>query len=178
MNIRALGIASILSTLLPATGFAQEAKIGDIAIEAPWSRATPKGAPVAAGYLTIHNNGKGPDTLLGGQSDVAGDVQVHEMTMDGDVMKMRQLAKGLEIAPGASVELKPGGYHLMLMNLKQPLAQGQSLRITLNFEHAGKAAVDFKIGGIGDSGPAKAGEGAKMEPGMKGMGGGGMNMSH
>ncbi len=145
-----------------APALAQETKAGDLVISQPWSRATPKGAPVGGGWLVIHNNGSTPDTLLGGAADFAKDVQVHEMSMDNGVMKMRQLEKGLVIPAGGTVELKPGGYHLMILGLKRPLTQGETARINLNFEHAGKTPVDFKVGGIGDKGPMPADGAAGM----------------
>ncbi len=170
MTRRFAGLALAFCVLLAGRGQAQEIKAGSLVINAPWSRATPKGAPVGAGYLTIHNAGTEPERLLGGHSEAARDVQVHEMTMDGGVMKMRQLEAGLVIAPGATVELKPGGYHLMLLNLNHPFVKGEKIGITLDFEHAGKVPVDFAIGGLGDSGPGQStGE-------MKDMGG--MKMSH
>ena len=148
--------AALISICLAAPALAQETKAGDLVISQPWSRATPKGAPVGGGWLVIHNNGSTPDTLLGGAADFAKDVQVHEMSMDNGVMKMRQLEKGLVIPAGGTVELKPGGYHLMILGLKRPLTQGETARINLNFEHAGKTPVDFKVGGIGDKGPMPA----------------------
>jgi copper(I)-binding protein len=146
--------AFAIATLAAAPVRAQEVKVGDLVITQPWSRATPKGASVAGAWLTVRNTGATPDKLVGGSADFAGAVQVHEMSMDGGVMKMRELAKGLDIPAGATVELKPGGYHLMITGLKSPLTQGQTAKITLNFEHAGKAVVEFKVGGIGDKGPA------------------------
>jgi copper(I)-binding protein len=178
--LRAIGLAA---ALLPIafSARAQDTKSGDIVIETPWSRATPKGSPVGAGYLVIRNTGSTPDKLLGGSSDGAKDVQVHEMSMDGGVMKMRQLAAGLDVPPGATVELKPGGYHLMLMNLTKPLEKGQTLKIMLTFEHAGKVPVEFTIGGIGDTGPAGKPEAPSMNQGMNTaptMDHGAMKMSH
>jgi len=175
MKHYALVFGLLLSSLVGGSCLAQDFKAGDITISAPWSRATPKGSPVGAGYLTIHNSGSVPDRLLGGESDAAGEVQVHEMTMDGDVMKMRRLASGLAVPAGATVVLKPSGYHLMLMSLKAPLAKGQTVKITLNFEHAGKVPVEFAVGGIGDIGPAQSPDGMK---GMDGMDHGAMPMSH
>ncbi len=170
--LRCLGLVAVFFLASPLA-HAQEIKAGDLVITQAWSRATPKGSPVGAGYLTIHNNGSTAERLTGGASDAVGDVQVHEMSMDNGVMKMRQLASGLEIPPGATVELKPGGYHLMLMNLKQPLARGDMLKITLDFQRAGKTPVDFKVGGIGDTGPAKSSDMKDMK-----MDHGDMKMNH
>ena len=129
---------------------AQEFKAGDITIEKPWARATPKGAEVGAGYLTIHNNGAAPDRLTGGTADFA-NVEVHEMSMVGGVMKMRELKDGLPIPAHGTVTLAPSGYHLMFTGLKQPLTKGSVAKATLNFEHAGAIPVEFPVSGVGAS---------------------------
>src|ERR1700739_3883167 len=105
-------IASVLfaATLCAAPACAQEVKAGDLVITQAWTRATPNGAKIGGGYLTIENKGSAPDRLIGGSSDVAGSVQVHEMSMDNGVMKMRPLEKGLTIEPGKSIKFAPGGY--------------------------------------------------------------------
>ncbi len=124
-------------------------KAGTLEIQAPWSRATPGGAKVAGGYLVLRNTGAAEDRLIGGASDVAGRIEIHEMaTIDG-TMRMRALDKGLAIAPGASVELKPGGYHVMFMDLKQPLKEGQRFTATLTFEKAGKVPLEFEVRAMG-----------------------------
>ena len=145
-----------LAALAAMPAAAQEAKVGDIVITQAWSRATPKGSPVAAGYLTIRNTGSTADKLIAAETTAAKVTQVHEMSMEGGVMKMRQMTNGLDIPAGKTVELKPGGYHIMLMDLARPLAQGDDYKITLVFEHAGKATVDVKVGGIGDTAPMKS----------------------
>ena len=154
---------------------ADEIKAGDLVITQAWSRATPKGAKTGAGYLTIENKGSTPDRLIGGSADVAGKVEIHEMAMSKGVMKMRPLETGLVIEPGKTVKLAPGGYHVMLMDLKSQLKQGDKLPITLEFEKAGKVTVSFDVGGVGAQGPAGASDmGGKMDmkkmpdhPGMK-----------
>jgi uncharacterized protein YcnI len=99
--------------------------IGKIKVSTPWTRATPKGAPVGGGYLKITNTGTEPDRLIGGSFPISAKVEVHEMSMDNGVMRMRQLPNGLEIVPGATVELKPAGYHIMFQQLKEPIVQGK-----------------------------------------------------
>jgi len=147
-----------------SVAIADEVKAGDLVISQAWSRATPSGAKAGAGYLTIENKGSAPDRVIGGTSDVAGKVEVHEMSMSNGVMKMRPLEKGLEIAPGKTVKLAPGGYHMMLMDLKSQLKQGDKLPITLEFEKAGKATVSFDVEGVGAQGPAgDSGMGGKMD---------------
>ena len=127
-------------------------KAGALVIEAPWSRATPGGAKTAGGYLKITNNGTAPDRLLRGTFAVAGSGQVHEMSMQGTVMKMRELDDGLEIKPGQTVELKPGGYHMMFMDLKEPLKAGQTIKGTLVFEKAGSVDVEYAVQPMGATG--------------------------
>ena len=118
-----------------------------------WSRATPNGAKIGGGYLTIENKGAAPDRLIGGSADVAGKVEVHEMAMKNGVMTMRPLDNGLAIDPGKTVKLAPGGYHLMMFDLKSPLKQGDKVPVTLEFEKAGKVKVSLDVQGIGAQAP-------------------------
>jgi copper(I)-binding protein len=164
---RILLVAAVLGLLaLPVQ--AADVMAGKLKISAAWARATPKGAKVGGGYLAITNTGDAPDRLVGGASAVAKEVQIHEMSMVDGVMKMRPVAGGLEIKPGATVTLKPGGYHVMFVGLTQPLKQGEHFKVTLEFATAGKVDVDFAIEGIG----ATHGGGDSM-PGMGGMDHGG-----
>lgn len=130
-------LSACLLALATTVAAAQEFKAGSIEIDNPWSRATPKGAKVAAGYLVIKNNGSDPDRLVGGTSPAAGKVEVHEMSMDNGVMKMRPVSGGLEIKPGETVEFKPGSFHLMILDLKQQIENGKPFKASLNFEKAG-----------------------------------------
>src|SRR4030088_2758354 len=154
---RAIACAIMLVYFIAAPALAEEVKAGDLVITQAWSRATPGGAKVAGGYLTIENKGSAPDRLIGGSADVAGNVQVHEMAMNNGVMTMRALDKGLAIEPGKTVKLAPGGYHLMLTDLKSPLKQGDKLPVTLEFEKAGKVKLTFDVQGIGAQAPAGTG---------------------
>jgi periplasmic copper chaperone A len=124
-------------------------KLGALSIEAPWTRATPAGAKVGGGYMKITNTGKEPDRLVGGALPQAGRFEVHEMAVAGGVMTMRQLAAGLVIRPGETVELKPGSMHLMFMDLKEPLKTGMPLKGTLLFEKAGQVEVEYHVAPIG-----------------------------
>jgi len=99
--------------------------------------------------MTITNTGNVPDRLLGGSSDASSHFEIHAMSMENGVMKMRPLEKGLEIKPGQTVEFKPGGYHVMFVGLKAPFEEGQHVMATLEFEKAGNIAVDFAVRGIG-----------------------------
>ncbi len=120
-------------------------KIGDLTIQAPWARATPGGAKVAGGYLKLTNNGKESDRLVGGESAVAGHVEIHEMAVIDGIMKMRALDGGLEIKPGETIELKPGSFHVMFMNLKEPLKEGQPIKVKLTFAKAGTIEMTFDV---------------------------------
>lgn len=134
-------------------------KLGPLVIEAPWTRATPGGAQVGGAYLKITNTGAEADRLVGGSLPIATAVEVHEMSMTDGVMKMRKLERGLEIKPGQTVELKPGGYHLMFTGLRQALQQGRPVKGTLQFEKAGSVEVEYRVEPIG----ARSGEGAKPQ---------------
>jgi periplasmic copper chaperone A len=142
--------------LLPGAAGAETFRVGTIEVVDPWIPAPPRGAEVAGGYLAIRNAGGTPDRLLGGSADGAKQVEVHEMTMSDNVMRMRPVAGGLEIKPGATVTLTPGAYHLMLIGLDHPLAQGQRVKGTLQFEKAGKIDVEFGVEPVGATGPSTA----------------------
>ena len=149
---------------------AQQSKAGDLLLSHAWARATPGGAKVGGGYLTIENKGVTADRLIGGSADIAGKVQVHEMAMNNGVMTMRPVDKGLTIEPGKTVKLAPGGLHLMLLDLKSPLKQGDKVPLTLEFERAGKVSLSLEVQGIGAQGPANSdGAGGQMEKKMPGM---------
>jgi copper(I)-binding protein len=160
---RALALALLLVSPLASPVIAQHAghgapssvKAGPLVIEQPWSRATPGGAKVGGGYLRITNTGTSPDRLVGGSLAAASRFEVHEMKMDGSVMKMRQLTEGLAIPPGGTVELKPGGYHVMFLDLREPLKEGQTVKGTLVFERAGTVEVSYSVQGMGARGAAE-----------------------
>src|SRR6202012_3388054 len=128
---------------------AEDVKAGDLVISQAWSRATPNGAKIGSGYLTIENKGGVADRLVSVSADVAGKTEVHEMAMKDGVMTMRPLDNGLTIDPGKTVKLAPGGYHLMMFDLKSPLKQGDTLPLTLKFEKAGKVQLSLDVGGLG-----------------------------
>ncbi len=152
--MRMLACAAALLVLSGASSQAQEIKAGDLVITQAWSRATPGGAKIAGGYLTIENKGTAPDRLITVSGDIAGKVEIHEMAMNNGVMTMRPLDKGLAIEPGKTVKLAPGGYHLMLMDLKNPLKQGEKVPLELQFEKAGKVALSLDVQGVGAQAPS------------------------
>jgi len=148
------GLAAIFALVLVGPASAEDVKAGDLVITQAWTRATPNGAKIGGGYLTIENKGTTPDRLVTGTGDIAGRMEIHEMAMDNGVMKMRPLDKGLAIEPGKTVKLAPGGYHLMMFDLKNPLKQGERVPVTLQFEKAGKVTVSLDVQGVGAQAPA------------------------
>jgi copper(I)-binding protein len=147
-------ILSLLAAFLIAgSALAQSYKLGALEIVQPWARATPPSAPAGGGFLKITNTGTTPDRLVSASSPAAGLTQIHEMKMDGSVMRMREVEKGVEIPPGGSVTLAPGGVHLMMMQLKGPLTQGSKVPVTLVFEKAGKIDVELSVESMGAQAP-------------------------
>jgi periplasmic copper chaperone A len=145
--------AGLLASLIVVAAVAQPAptpiKAGALQIEAPWLRATPSGAKVAAGYLRITNTGSELDRLTAASMSLAARGEVHEMTMQNGIMHMAPVAGGLAIEPGKTVELKPGGFHVMFLDLKGVLKEGQTIGVTLTFEKAGSVTVPFPVQGLG-----------------------------
>lgn len=136
-----IGAAALAFATLAAS--AHEFKLGAITIGHPYARATAAGQPTGGGFMKLVNGG-GNDKLLSVSAEVSKSVEIHEMKMEGDVMKMRQV-DGLELKAGQTVELKPGGYHVMFIGLKAPLKAGDSFPVKLKFEKAGEVTVDVKV---------------------------------
>jgi hypothetical protein len=143
---------AIVAAPLAAHGFT----VGDLKIGPPWSRETAPGQSAGGGFLTITNNGKQADRLVSATSPAASQVQIHTVSMTGGVMRMRELPGGLEIPAGATVALKPGGFHIMLVGLKAPLKQGTMVPAELRFQRAGKVKISFKVEAIAYAGPEGA----------------------
>lgn len=138
--------SSLLSTALLAlalAGSAHSADKPDLRFGNAWVRATPPNARVAGGFLRIENTGKSGDRLISASTDAAASAEIHEMTMQGDIMQMRKLTEGLAIPAKQTVTLKPGGLHLMLIAPKQAITEGQKVKITLLFEKAGSRTIEF-----------------------------------
>lgn len=148
--MKKLGILVAGAVVLSATAHAYDYKVGALEIDHPWSRAVPKGATVAAGYVTIRNTGTESDRLLSGSTPVAGKFEIHEMSVDSNgIMRMRPVPAGVVIKPGETVELKPQSLHIMMTGLKQPIEKGKSFKGALVFEKAGAVEVDFAVEGVG-----------------------------
>jgi copper(I)-binding protein len=151
-RLAAAALASALALFALQSAFAHDA--GAIRVEQPWARATPPGAKVAGAFAVIENSGSTPDRLVSATAAIAGRVEIHEMAVTDGVMTMRPLPDGLPVPADGSVELKPGSYHLMLMELAGPLKEGEHVAGTLTFEKAGTVPVEFVVAPIGAKAPA------------------------
>ena len=147
-----LGIAFSASAL--AQNVSQTVTTNAIKIENAYTRATVPGQQVAGGFMKIENKGASVDQLVSASSPVAGEVQLHEMAMDGNVMKMRQV-KDIAVPAGGAVELKPGGLHLMFMGIKAPLTTGETVPVKLKFAKAGELEVKMPVNAMGNAGAMK-----------------------
>lgn len=147
-RIKKLGLIGLGLLAWPSLAAAQEFKVGGVTVVAPWARATPGGAKIGGAYLELKAAAGAGDRLVSAASTAAGTVEIHEHVNEGGVMKMRRV-DGLAVPAGGSVTLKPGGYHLMLMDLKRPLKQGDKLQLTLTFEKAGTLSVEGPVAPLG-----------------------------
>lgn len=138
----ALTIAALYTI---ADGHAHEIKFKDLVIEHPWTRQSPMAANVMAGFMKITNNGKEDDRLLKATVEITAIVQLHDMKMEGDVMKMSELPNGIVIPAGATVELKPKSLHVMFMDIKSAPKEGQEIKGTLTFEKAGTVEIEYVV---------------------------------
>jgi len=139
----------LAALLAAAAAFAQDYTAGAIKVSKVWTREVPGGAKVAAGFMTVTNTGKVPDTLIGGSIPFAAKFEVHEMKMDAGIMRMRRLEPGLVIKPGETVVLKPGSFHLMFIDLTQAPKRGTPVKGTVIFEKAGRIDVEYKVEPVG-----------------------------
>ena len=148
VGVAMLGVVMVLggwtAPVASAAGEASPSARATLEIREPWLRSSPPGVPVGAGYLTIINRGTAADELLGAATPRASMVQVHETRMEQGVMRMRELER-LAIAAGAQIALAPGGAHLMLMGLNEPLRVGEKVPITLRFARGGEKTVIFEV---------------------------------
>lgn len=133
-------IATLALAALPAWG--------QMTVEQPWSRATPPGSKIGVGFMQLKNAGAAPERVVGVSSPVAGRVEMHVTMREGDVMKMRQV-ESFEIPAGGTFELKPGGAHLMLMDLSRPLKQGERVPLTLKLESGAEVKAELGVAGMG-----------------------------
>lgn len=156
MNSFNRAFATLLAIAFSATmSIAHDYKLGNLEIDHPWAKATVPGQPVAGGFMKIVNGGSEPDRLLKVTSSVSDMIQIHEMKVENGVMKMGEIPGGIEIAPGAAVELKPGGLHVMFMGIKAQLKEGEVVKAVLTFEKAGDLEVEFQVDAANKSGDQK-----------------------
>ena len=151
-NPKILALGAAAAALIAGAALADGRQTG-LSVQHAWSRETAAGQAVGGGFLTITNSGTRDERLLSGTTPVAAEVQLHTMTMDGGVMRMRQVTDGIAIPAKGSVELKPGGYHIMFMGLRRQLRQGERFPVALRFQRAGSVTVQFTVQPVGATGP-------------------------
>lgn len=136
---------SLIALVLQSPVRAHGIEIGSLKIHHPWTRATPKGADVAGGFMSINNTGTTDDRLVSVKVTGVKHVEIHEMSMDNGIMKMRRLADGLVLPAGKTIVLKPGSFHIMMMGLSAPFVEGDYIKGTLTFEKAGMINIEFAV---------------------------------
>ena len=142
----------LIFSILSAFSFPAAAQV---AIEKPWARATVPGAKVAGGYMVIRNQGAAGDRLVSATSPASAKVELHVHVNDNGVMKMREVP-AYDVPARGAFELKPGGAHLMFMELKRPFKEGEKVPVKLKFEKAGEVSAEFHVGRLGESAPPAA----------------------
>ena len=146
--MKACGAGFCLLALATATAIAHDYKVGAISIDHPWARASMGMAKAGAAYMVLTNDGSAPDRLVSASAEVSETVELHTHLMEDGVMRMRQV-QAIEVAPGAPSVLEPGGLHVMLIGLKEPLTAGESFPMTLTFEQAGEITVEVAVEAMG-----------------------------
>jgi copper(I)-binding protein len=138
-------MGAVLGMMMTPGTWAHEYKLGDLSIDHPWTRATVKGQPAAGAFLAITNHGTSPDRLLSVDCPLARVAELHSMSMDNGVMRMRALPDGIDLPPGQTVQLAPGGLHVMLVGPSVALVEGQRIPLSLTFEKAGTTEVELAV---------------------------------
>jgi copper(I)-binding protein len=160
--------ALLAATLATGGAFAHDSKtVGDITVSGAWTRATPPRAKAGGAFLKIENAGSTDDRLVSASAPVSARTEIHEMAVTDGIMTMREMKDGIVVPAGATVELKPGGYHVMFLDLTQPMKQDENVPVTLTFEKAGEVTLNFKVERIGAKGPehCEAAHGGSQEKG-------------
>lgn len=165
MKKHALALAALI-TLTAGTALAHGFKAGPVDIEHPWARATAPSAPNGSAYMVLSTHGPDSDRLLSASTPVADKAELHTHLMDNGVMKMRQV-DAIEVSPGSPTALQPGGLHVMLFGLKQPLAPGKAFPLTLTFEKAGPVTVQVDVQSAGSAAPSHGGAGGPQAGGTQ-----------
>ena len=148
--------AIALAAVVTAPIAAAPGRIDPITVSGAWSRETASGQAVGGGFASIANKGAREDRLVGATSPIAAEVQLHTMSMDGGVMRMRQVTDGIAVPARGRLELRPGSFHVMFMGLKHQLRQGERFPVTLRFQKAGRITVQFAVRPVGAVGPMEA----------------------
>jgi hypothetical protein len=148
LKVLLISAGIVVSNVVLAQAVTKMVTTNAIKIEDAYTRATVPGQKVAGGFLKIQNKGNAPDQLVSASSPSAGEVQIHEMAMEGNVMKMRQV-KDIAVPANGSVELKPGGYHLMFLDLKGPFVAGETIPVKLKFSKSGEVEVKMPVNAMG-----------------------------
>ena len=151
-----ISLAAVAALLLAGPVMAHGFKAGTIEIEHPWARATAEGMANGAVFLKLGNEGKEGDRLISAASPAAAKVELHTHIDDNGVMKMREI-NAIDLAAGSAVKLAPGGLHIMLLGLIEPLKKGKAFPLTLTFEKAGAVTVQVEVQGPGDLAPSHDG---------------------
>lgn len=153
-KITVLHLLGLIFTLSAGAAMAELAyKVGQLKIENPYTRSTIPGQKVAGGFMKIENQGAA-DQLISASSPIAGEMQLHTMSMDGNIMKMREV-KTIDVPANGSVDLKPGGLHLMFIDITGPLKAGESVLVKLRFQKAGEVDVKMPVRDISSGGHMK-----------------------
>lgn len=143
-------LAALALVLSAGTALAHDYMAGSMAVLHPWTRATPPNAETAGAYLTLRNDGDMEDALIGARSGIADKVEIHSMTVDGGVMRMRPVGEaGVAVQPGETVALAPGGMHIMMVGLKHPLTEGEHVPLTLTFRSGASVTVELTTQALG-----------------------------
>jgi len=153
MSTSLRGLVTAAFLVCAAQASAHDYQLGPLSIDRPWARPTLGQVPNSAGYMTIRNDGAEADRLLEAESPVAAEVEVHESRVENGTVQMRPLEGGLELPPGQTVTLEPGGYHLMITGLKRPLRPGDHVPVDLLFEHGGTLQIEFLVQPLGAGQP-------------------------
>ena len=147
-----LSAIAVSVTMITPMAYAAEITASALVVEQAWARATTPSTKTGATYLTVRNTGSEPDSILSMETPVAGQALAHQTRLEGDVSRMSE-AGPLSVPLGGALEMKPGGTHIMLMDLKGGLKLGQQFPLTITFEKAGKVEVPVKVGKPGAMGP-------------------------
>lgn len=151
---RLMTLLAGISLCAASSVFAHDYKVDNLEIDHPWSRATVAAVPTGAVYFVVNNPGTTMDRLVSVSTPVANTSELHTHIKDGELMRMRKV-DAIEIAPASRVALEPGGLHVMLMGLKEPLVKGKAFPLTLVFEEAGPVTVEVAVQGISELAPSQ-----------------------